>query len=159
MKLLFENWRQYLSEEEERTSEGMSKNKVQFIVDRAFPQIVQDRGAPIGQGVPELELHADIYARYSDIKGMKGEISDTSKAEWVDKDNTIYVYYPNMVNEEDVIRSILHEFEHAHQDPKEYEKYRKQGYDGQSNPLEVKARDAEEKWKDYLVDWAGVPQQ
>ena len=76
----------------------------------------------------------------------------------VDKDNTIYVYYPNMANEEDVIRSILHEFEHAHQDPKEYEKYRKQGYDGQSNPLEVAARDAEEKWKNYLVDSAGEPQ-
>ena len=156
MKLLFENWRQYLSEEEERTSADMSKNKVQFIVDRAFPQIVQDRGAG-RQGVPKLELHADIYARYSDIKGMKGEISDTSKAEWVEEDNTIYVYYPNMANEEDVIRSILHEFEHTHQDPEEYEAYRAQGYDGKTNPHEVDAGMAEERWKKYLVDWAGEP--
>ena len=150
MKLLFENWHKYLSED-------MSEEKVQSIADRLFPQIVRDRGVPAGrQGIPKIELHANIYARYSDIKGMKREISDTSKAEWVDKDNTIYVYYPNMTNEEDIIRSLLHEFEHAHQDPEEYEVYRKQEeYDGQSNPLEVEARDAEEKWKNYLVDWAG----
>ena len=92
-------------------------------------------------------------------KGMKGEISHSSKAEWVDKDNTIYVYYPNMDNEEDVIRSILHEFEHAHQDPEEYEAYRAQGYDGRSNPHEVEARNAEEKWKNYLVDSAREPPQ
>ena len=149
MKLLFENWRQYLSE-------SMSEEEVQSIADRVLPQIVRDRGVPI-QGKPKVELHADIYARYSDIKGMKGEVSEEAKAEFVDEDNTIYVYYPNMVNEEDVIRSILHEFEHAHQDPEEYEAYKAQGYDGISNPLEVAARDAEEKWKDYLVDWAGEP--
>jgi hypothetical protein len=151
MKLLFENWRQHLSE-------GMSEEEVQSIVDRVYPQIVRDRGVPPQtQREPIVELHRDIYARYSDIKGMKGEVSEEAKAEFVDKDNTIYVYYPNMTNEEDIIRSLLHEFEHAHQDPKEYEKYRKQGYDGQSNPLEVKARNAEKKWKDYLVDWAGEP--
>jgi len=152
MKLLFENWRQYLSE-------SMSEEEVQSIADRVLPQIVRDRGVPI-QGKPKVELHADIYARYSDIKGMKGEVSEEAKAEFVDEDNTIYVYYPNMTNEEDIIRSLLHEFEHAHQDPEEYEAYRKQKeYDGQSNPHEVAARKAEEKWKDYLVGWAGVPQQ
>ena len=150
MKLLLENWRQYLSED-------MSEEKVQSIADRVFPQIVRDRGVPI-QGKPKVELHADIYARYSDIEGMKGELSHSSKAEFVDEDNTIYVYFPNMTSEEDVIRSILHEFEHAHQDPEEYEAYRKQEeYDGLSNPHELAAFDAEEKWKDYLVDRAGEP--
>ena len=156
MKLLFENWRKHLSEEEERISEGVSREEVQSIVDRVFPQIVENRG-PGRQGVPKIELHADIYARYSGTPGMRGEVSKEAKAEFVDEENAIYVYYPNMTSEEDIIRSILHEYEHARQDPKEYEKYRKQGYDGQSNPLEVKARNAEKKWKDYLVDWAGEP--
>ena len=147
MKPLFESWRKYL------LTESMSEEEVQSIVDRVYPQILKDRGIPIIQGKPrkpKVSLHTDIYARYSDTPGMKGEVSGEAKAEFVDEDNAIYVYYPNMANEEDVIRSILHEFEHAHQDPKEYEKYRKQGYDGQSNPLEVAARDAEEKWKNYL---------
>ena len=149
MKPLFENWRQYLKE-------NMSEEKVQSIADRVFPQIVRDRGMPL-QGEPIVELHRDIYARYSDIKGMKGEVSEEAKAEFVDEDNTIYVYYPNMTNEEDVIRSLLHEFEHAHQDPEQYEDYREQGFDGLENPYEVDARNAEKKWKDYLVDRAGEP--
>lgn len=149
MKLLLENWRQYLSED-------MSEEKVQSIADRVFPQIVRDRGVP-PQGEPKVELHRDIYARYSDIEGMEGELSHSSKAEFVDESNIIYVYFPNMTNEEDVIRSILHEFEHAHQDPEEYEAYRKQGHDGKTNPHEIAATNAEKKWKDYLVDRAGEP--
>ena len=152
MKLLFENWRKYL------LTESMSRGEVQSIVDRVFPQIIQDRG--VGkQGLPKLELHADIYARHSGVEGMTGELSDTSKAEWVDEENAIYIYYPNMANEEDVIRSILHEFEHTHQDAEEYNAYKEQGHDGLSNPLEIAARDAEEKWENYLVDSAGEPSQ
>tara|TARA_Y100000310_G_scaffold88510_1_gene85515 strand:+ start:1997 stop:2458 length:462 start_codon:yes stop_codon:yes gene_type:complete len=153
MKLLFENWRQYLSE-------GMPREEVQSIVNRVYPQIVDDRGIPPQKREPpSVELHTDIYERHSGIAGMKGEVSEEAKAEFVDKANAIYVYFPNMTSEEDVIRSLLHEFEHAWQDPKEYEKYRKAGFDGLDNPLEVKAFAAEEKWKNYLVDSAGEPPQ
>ena len=144
MKLIIENWRQYL------LTESMSEEEVQSIVDRVYPQIVNDRGPAYRPGVPKTELHADIYARYSDEPGMEGEVSGEAKAEFVDEENVIYVYFPNMANEEDVIRSLLHEYEHACQDPKEYEKYRKAGFDGQTNPLEVDAFAAEEKWKKYL---------
>ena len=128
--------------------EALSKNKVQAIVDRIFPQIARDRG--LGkQGMPKIKLHHDIYARLSGIEDMRGEESDSTKAQWVDKDNTIYIYYPNMKNEEDVIRSVLHEFEHTHQDAKKNEKYREQGYD--NNPYEIAARNAEKKWKQYTT--------
>ena len=145
MKPLFENWRKYI------LTEGMSMDEVQSIVDRVYPQIVNDRGPAYRPGVPKIELHADIYARYSDEPGMEGEVSGEAKAEFVDEDNAIYVYFPNMTNEEDVIRSLLHEYEHACQDPEKYEEWRKKGYDGQSNPLEVEARDAEEKWIKYRI--------
>jgi hypothetical protein len=162
VKLIMENWHKYLSEEEERNSEGMSEEEVQSIVNRVYPQILKDRGIPIREGKPSkpsVELYTDIYARYSDTPGMEGEVSGEAKAEFVDKDNAIYVYHPNMENEEDVIRSLLHEFEHAHQDPKEYEKFREAGFDGLDNPYEKAARKAEETWKDYLVDWTGEPPQ
>ena len=124
--------------------ENISKDEVQTIVDKVFPRIVKDRG--VGkQGIPKIELHVDIIARYSGIPDMRGEESKTTKAEWVAKDNTIYIYYPNMVNEEDVIRSILHEFEHTHQDEKENEEFRKLGYD--DNPNEIAARKAEITYK------------
>ena len=147
MRLLREYIRNILVEQNEPVT--MTQGEVQLIVDRVFPQIVQDRG-PGRQGIPKIELHADIYARHSGIAGMKGEVSGEAKAEFVDEDNAIYVYHPNMVSVEDVIRSLLHEFEHAHQDPEEYEDFREQGFDGQTNPLEVKAFAAEEKWRKYL---------
>ena len=128
-------------------NESMSKNKVQSIIDRVFPQIVNDRGTG-KKGIPKIELHYDIYARLSGIPDMRGEESESTKAQGVDKDNTIYIYYPNMMNEEDVIRSVLHEFEHTHQDAKKNEKYRELGYD--DNPYEIAARKAEKKWKQYL---------
>jgi len=152
MRLLREYIRNILVEQDEPVT--MTQGEVQLIVDRVFPQIVQDRG-PGRQGVPKIELHADIYARHSGIAGMKGEVSGEAKAEFVDENNAIYVYFPNMKNEEDVIRSILHEYEHAHQDPKKYEMYREQGFDGLDNPYEVDARRAEEKWRKYLVASAG----
>ena len=152
MRLLREYIRELLIEQDEPVT--MTQDEVQLIVDRVFPQIVHDRTAP-PQGVPKIELHADIYARHSGIAGMKGEVSGEAKAEFVDEENAIYVYFPNMTSEEDVIRSILHEFEHAHQDPKKYEMYREQGFDGLDNPYEVDARRAEEKWRKYLVASAG----
>ena len=144
MKPLFENWRKYI------LTEGMSMDEVQSIVDRVYPQILEDRGIP-PQGEPSVELHTDIYARYSGEPGMEGEVSGEAKAEFVDKDNAIYVYHPNMENEEDVIRSLLHEYEHACQDPKEYEKFREAGFDGLDNPYEKAARKAEENWIKYRI--------
>ena len=127
--------------------EAMSKLKVQAIVDRVFPQIVKDRGTG-RQGVPKIEVHRDIYAQHSGIEDMEGELSDSSEAEWVHEDNAIYIYFPNMRDEEHVIRSLLHEFEHTHQDPKKHDEYRALGYD--KNPYEIAAYKAEEKWKKYL---------
>ena len=127
-------------------SERISKNNVQAIVDRILPQIIDTKGTG-KQGKPKVELHSDIYARYSGIDNMTGEESKSSKAEWVHQDNTIYIYYPNMVNEEDVIRSVLHEFEHTLQDPKQNDEYRAKGYE--KNPNEISARKAELDWEIY----------
>ena len=127
-------------------SEGISKSNVQSIVDRILPQIIDNKGTG-KQGIPKIKLHTDIYARYSGIDGMTGEESESSKAEWVHQDNTIYIYYPNMMDEEDVIKSVLHEFEHTLQDPKQNDEYRANGYE--KNPNEISARKAELDWEIY----------
>ena len=126
--------------------EGMPKNDVQSIVDRILPQIIDTKGTG-KQGKPGIELHSDIYARYSGIDNMTGEESKSSKAEWVHQDNTIYIYYPNMINEEDVIRTVLHEFEHSLQDSNQNDEYRPKGYE--KNPNEISARKAELDWQKY----------
>ena len=123
---------------------------VQDVVEKVYPHIVTTLGpSEYLEETPSVEIWNDIYARYSGIPDMRGENSETTKAEWKAEDNTIYIYYPNMVNTEDIIRSLLHEYVHSLQDPNSTEKNREEGYD--KDPGEIEAHQAEETWKDYLV--------
>jgi hypothetical protein len=126
--------------------EGMSKNIVQDIINRVYPQIVNDLGK--GKRPPVVELHKDIYARLSGIEGMEGEESTSSEAEYVDKENKIFIYYPNMKDEKHVIQSLLHEYTHSLQDPKKRKKHGEHGYE--NDPYEMAASKAELKWKKYI---------
>ena len=136
--------------EHNTTQDSELINTVQYIVDRVYPHIVTNLGpSAYFDEIPPVELWKDIYARLSGIEEMRGEESESSKAQFEENENKIYVYYPNMVSEEDVIRSLLHEYTHHLQDPEKWEEYRKEGYD--NNPYEIASRKAEENWKDYLI--------
>ena len=76
---------------------------------------------------------------------MEGEDSKTSEAQYEEYANVIYIYYPNMVNEEHVIRSIIHEYTHYKQDHALFSKF-KQMYGYDEDPTEIAARKAEEDW-------------
>ena len=134
-----------IKEHEERDSEF--KQAVQDVVYKVYPHIVENLGIP-DEGVPGVELWEDIYARLSGIEDMRGEASDTTKAEYVDEENMIYIYYPNMESIEDIIRSLLHEHTHSLQDP-DRTGQRAGGYD--YDPNEIEATEAESNWRDYLV--------
>ena len=127
-------------------SEGMPKNTIQDIVDRVYPQIVNDLGK--GKRPPVVELHKDIYARLSGIEGMEGEESTSSEAEYDDKENKIFIYYPNMKDEKHVIQSLLHEYTHSLQDQKKRKKHGEHGYE--NDPYEIEASRAEKNWRKYL---------
>ena len=132
-----------LSEDEELIDD------VQFVVDNVYPHIVSNLGpSEYVNEPPTVELWEDIYARVSGIPGMEGEESESSKAQYEDHVNKIFIYYPNMVNTEDVIRALLHEYTHSLQDPDEKEENRKNGYEMDQN--EIDAHAAELNWKDYL---------
>ncbi len=127
-------------------SEGMPKNTIQDIVDRVYPQIVNDLGK--GKRPPVVELHKDIYARLSGIEDMEGEESTSSEAEYDDKENKIFIYYPNMKDEKHVIQSLLHEYTHSLQDQKKRKKHGEHGYE--NDPYEIEASRAEKNWRKYL---------
>ena len=128
--------------------EGMSKNIVQDIVDTVYPQIVNDLvKSRYGNKVPVVELHTDIYARLSNIPGATGEESHSSEAEYDDKENKIFIYYPNMKDEKHVIQSLLHEYTHSLQDQKKRKKHGEHGYE--NDPYEKEAARAEKNWRKY----------
>ena len=125
--------------------EGMDKKEMQSIVDRVYPQIVKNLGRA-KRGTPKVEFHNNIYVRVSGIEGAQGEANPHAEYEWIK--NEIYLYTPKMVNEEEIIKALLHEYTHATQDRKKMEEYRKLGY--AKNPYEKAATKAERNWKRYI---------
>ena len=132
----------------------MTTNEIQQIIDYAYPKIQ----AYYGKGelpIPPVELHVDIYARLSGDPEARGEASKSSKAEYDDKTNEIYIYYPNIKDEEDLLRSLVHEYTHYKQDHSLFQKYRDMyDYDDPKNKIEVEAKKAEEDW--YLFSQSEV---
>jgi len=126
----------------------MTTDEIQNIIDKAYPKIQKYYGK--GKlNIPKIELHKDIYARISGIEGMEGEASQSSKAQYEEYANIIYIYYPNMMNEEDVIRSIIHEYTHYKQDHALFSKF-KQMYNYDEDPTEIEARKNEEDWQLFI---------
>ena len=123
----------------------MTTDEIQNIINYAYPKIQKYYGKGSLE-IPKIELHRDIYARLSGDEEQSGEHSSTSKAEYDYETNIIYIYYPNMENEEDVLRSIIHEYTHYRQDHKLFKKY-KQIYSYDEDPTEIEAHKNEENWE------------
>ena len=122
--------------------EGFDK---QSVVDRVYPLIAKNLGRA-KRGIPKVEFHTNIYARLSGDQQATGEANPHAEYDW-DK-NKIYLYTPRMTNEEEIIKALLHEYTHATQDRKKFEKYREKGY--ANNPYEKAAHKAERSWRKYL---------
>ena len=126
----------------------MTTDEIQNIINKAYPLIQKYYGKGSLE-IPKIELHKDIYARLSGDEEARGEHSSTSKAEYDYETNVIYIYYPNMKTEEDVIRSIIHEYTHYRQDHKLFKQYR-QMYSYDENPIEIESHKNEEDWKLFI---------
>ena len=126
----------------------MNIEVTQIIINQVYSKIKEYYGKG-SLDYPKLELHKDIYARLSGDEEAEGEHSTTSKAQYDDETNVIYIYYPNMVNEEDVIRSIIHEYTHYKQDHKLFKQYRDM-YSYNENPIEIEAHKNEEDWQLFI---------
>ena len=126
--------------------EVLSRKDIQSIIDRVYPSIVKDLGKSKYVKTPVVEIHHNIYVRLSGIDGSEGTANP--HAEYERSSNKIFLYTPKMDSEEQVIRSLIHEYTHALQDPKSVEKYSKLKY--QDNPNEQESERAEKDWKKYI---------
>ena len=130
--------------------EVLSKNEIQSIANRVLPQIVETLG-PTRKGIPNIEIHNNVLALHSKIPNHPSSADmggENEHAEYNWKTNTIYLFKVALVNEELVIRALLHEYTHATQDEKKVMAARAKGY--ANNPYEKAAERSERNWKDYL---------
>ena len=122
----------------------MTIDKIQQIISYAYPLIQKY----YGKGklpIPKIDTsHKNTYAMHSGEPEAQGEHDATSIAEYYE--GTIYLYLPNIVNEEELLRSIIHEYTHYTQDSELLKRY-KQMYSYDEDPTEIEARKNEENWK------------
>ena len=122
----------------------MNIDEIQNIIDYSYPKIQSYYGKG-SLNIPKIELHKDIYARLSGDEEQSGEHSSTTKAQYDEDTNVIYIYYPNIKTEEDVLRALIHEYTHYKQDHKLFKKY-KAMYSYDEDPTEIEAKRNEEDW-------------
>ena len=123
----------------------MNKKEVNKIV-KEYYSIISNKYSKCN---PQVEIHFNIYERLSGIKGLSGSACAQGEYDW--KENKIYLYTSQLNNEEDVIKTLIHECVHSTENKLLFDIYYQFGYNYDTHPYEIKARKAEKDWKD--IKW------
>jgi len=128
----------------------MKQEEITKIVNKVYPLIIQDiiidSNCKIKNVYPEIEFYKNIYERLDGIPAID-EYESFAEYHW--DTNKIYLYTDNLNNEEDIIRSLIHECVHSTQSYEIYEEYYKCKLDYETHPYEIEAEHEEEKWINY----------
>ena len=126
----------------------MTREEVHQIVEEVYPKIEKYYGYSkfTPECTPYIELHHNIYARYSGEEDAQGE-EDKCHAEYDRIDNSIVIYYPQMKDREHIIQTLVHEYQHYLQSPSWMKRYYDMGYRYDTHPYEVAAYAEEKNYK------------
>ena len=126
----------------------MTRQEVNQIVQEVYPKIEKYYGYSkfTPECTPYVELHHNIYARYSGEEDAQGE-EDKCHAEYDRIDNSIVIYYPQMEDREHIIQTLVHEYQHYLQSPSWMKGYYDMGYRYDNHPYEVAAYAEEKNYK------------
>ena len=128
----------------------MIKEKVQNIIDELFPKIEKHyRFSKFQECTPYVELHKNIYEKYSGIEGYTGD-EDKCHAEYCSMMNEISIYYPQMKSRKMIIETLIHEYIHYLQSPTWFKRYYNMGHDYVSHPYEKEAISFEKDYKLFI---------
>ena len=119
----------------------MTINNIKNIVDKVYPRITKDY-----KSNAKIELYSDIYERLNSVPAIN---EHESYAEYHWDSNIIYLYTNHLNNEEDIIRSLIHECVHSNQCYDVYMAYYECDLDYDTHPYEIEAEYEEEKWRNY----------
>jgi len=126
----------------------MTPDEIQNILDKAYPNIKKYYGK--GKlDYPTIDTsHNNTYALHSGEPEATGEHAATSIAEY--NQGIIYLYLPNIKDEEGLLRALVHEYTHYTQDSELFAKYRDM-YDYDEDPTEIEAHKNEENWQMFSL--------
>lgn len=90
---------------------------------------------------PYLVLESSVYADGTD-KNLKGEFDSDL--------NEIIIYWKNISSKEELVRTIIHEYQHYLQSPSWMTRYYNMGYTYENHPYEIAAYAMEENYKSII---------
>ncbi len=126
----------------------MNKEKTQNIINKIYPSIKKYYGkSKFNLNPPKVKTHYNIYARITGIDEAEGECSP--HAEFERETNTIWVYFPEMIDKKMIIKTLIHEYIHYLQSPTWMKRYYKMGYEYDNHPYEISAKKEENNWKTF----------
>ena len=123
----------------------MRKETIEHIINEVYPKIVNHYGAHKGYLIPKVEVHTNIFARISGIKKMEGDASPSG--EFCKDENKIFIYFPYIKDEIDLIKALLHEYRHYLQPRSAEAYYYDLGFTYENNPMELEAISEEQNYK------------
>ena len=115
----------------------------QNIINKVHPTIAKDYNSNA-----KVEVYKSIFERLNSTPAI---LEYESYAEYSWSNNKIYLYTDNLENEEDVIRSLIHECVHSNQCYDIYEALYGCDLDYDTHPYEIEAEYEEEKWIKYKI--------
>ena len=121
----------------------MNKEEILNIANEAYPKIVnhfvKGKNTP-----PEIKIYRNVFVDLTGDEDAEGE--DTPSGRY-DRDlNKISLYSDYVLNKEEVLRNLVHEYTHYLLDGDESDELYAKGYTYQNHPHELLALRAEEKW-------------
>ena len=119
----------------------MVQQNIKNIINKVYPLIAKDYNSNA-----KVELYSDIYERLNSVSAID-EYDSYAEYSW--SKNKIYLYTNHLDNEEDVIRSLIHECVHSNQCYDIYEALYECDLDYDTHPYEIEAEYEEENWKNY----------
>ena len=120
----------------------MDNSNILNIINKVYPIIAKDY-----KSNATVEVYTNIFARLNSTPAIEDY---ESYAEYSWSHNKIYLYTDHLENEEDIIRSLIHECVHSNQCYDIYDAYYEEcNLDYDTHPYEIEAEYEEEKWKNY----------
>jgi hypothetical protein len=123
----------------------MNKEIVQQIINEVYPKIVNYYGAHDSYEIPTVEVHTNIFARISNIDEMEGD--SCPSGEFCKDENKIFIYFPYIKDEIDLIKALRGGNRHYLQPRRAEEYYYDLGFTYENNPMELEAISEEQNYK------------
>jgi len=122
----------------------LKTKEIENIIAKIHPNISKDYKSDA-----KVLLFSNVFARLDAFPAMGG---DGTIAEYHWDENKIFIYTDLINNEEDIIRSLIHECVHSKQSYDLYMAYYECDLDYHTHPYEIEAEYEEENWEKYKLN-------